>query len=333
MPHQLVSIKAILGHFNTKVFAFSYEEPHDYSEKIDNLESFRLEQFDRNSFLQKLFELKPEIMVVAGWATKDFVWAAKKFKKVSDIPIVACSDTQWRNTLKQNINSLISPLHLKRAFTHMWVSGVYQYEYARKLGFEKDQILFNSLSCDFEKFYNLSLSKKFKKYPKNFLFIGRFIPLKGLDILLNAWKNIEDKGGWTLTLIGDGILKNDLKIDDNDIIIKDYMPQKELLLEIETSGCFILPSNFEQWGLVLHETSAAGLPIIATEVCGATTQFLINNFNGYKVKPKVVSLQKAMEKIILSSNSDLLLMAENSKKLATSITPELGAAQLLSVIK
>jgi len=42
---------------------------------------------------------------------------------------------------------------------------------------------------------------------------------------------------------------------------------------LENSGCFILPSRYEPWALVIHEAACAGLPIICTNVCGTVDHF------------------------------------------------------------
>lgn len=331
MPHQLVSIKSILKTNGIEVHAFSYKAPHDFDEVIPNLVTYKVSDFSHKSFYDEIIAINPELMVVAGWGIKDFVWMSKKIKTKLDIPIVAYSDTQWLATFKQKVNCLISPFHVKKAFTHLWVAGVYQFEYARRLGFNKTNIIYNSLSCDMDLFRTVSLDHKRKSYPKNFLFVGRFVSVKGLDLLVNAWDLISDKKGWTLTLIGDGVLKERFAQNDN-IIIKDFMPQKMLITEIEASGCFVLPSVFEPWALVLHEAAAAGLPIIATNACGAVPHVLINNYNGYTVDTTVKSIQAALTQIIDKNLAELMVMGNNSRYLAESITPELGSAQLLSIL-
>lgn len=330
MPHQLVSIKAVIQHYNAKVYSFSYKDKHTIPRDVQNLNTFQLQSFNRKQFLEKIIEIKPEIMVVAGWAVKDFVWVSRKVKNKLSIPVVSYSDTQWRGTWRQKVNSIISPWYLQKAFTHLWVAGIYQFEYARKLGFAKNQIISNSLSCNMKLFRQTSLKHKKNSYPKNFLFIGRIIGLKGIDILVEAWQKIEDKKGWTLTLIGDGPLREKFE-NIEGINIKDYMSQNKLVNEIEHSGCFVITSIFEPWALVIHEAAASGLPIVATENCGAVPHFLINNWNGYRVKAKAESIQIALHNIMELDSPSLMRFSENSKKLAESITPELGAAQLMSI--
>ncbi|MCA0132443.1 glycosyltransferase family 4 protein [Winogradskyella alexanderae] len=332
MPHQLISIKEILTTEGVTVHSFSYKEPHTTPYRLKNLKTYRLKDLSRQQFLKKLMKINPELIVVAGWAVSDFVWVAKKVRKKLNIPIVSYSDTQWQGTIKQKINCLISPWHLKKAFSHIWAAGIYQYEYARKLGFAKPKIITNALSCDVQLFSEVSIKTKRKTYPKNFLFIGRFVPVKGLNLLIKAWNQISDKKGWTLTLVGDGPQKNKI-YNLEDVILKNYMTQKEIREEFEQAGCFILPSIYEPWALVIHEAAVAGLPIIATNVCGAAPHFIITGYNGYKVQPSVEDIKTAMENIMALTTEQLLEFSKNSRKLSSSITPELGAAQLLSVIK
>lgn len=332
MPHQLVSIKTVINNYQVKVHAFSFKDDTQIPDKVENLVTYRLKDFSRTAFLKKIVEINPDMMVVAGWAVPDYVWAAKQVRKKLNIPVVSYSDTQWRGTWKQKVNTMISPLHLKKAFSHIWVAGVYQYEYARKLGFAKKQIIYNSLSCDMQLFRKASLYHKQNNYPKNFLFIGRFVPVKGINLLIKAWTQIENKNGWTLTLVGNGAENHTLK-NIRGVTVKDFMPQSELIKEIEQAGCFVLPSVFEPWALVIHEVAASGLPIIATNVCGAAPHFVISGYNGYQIAPSVESIKRALEKVMALSEVQLIQFSENSKKLAESITPELGAAQLMSILK
>lgn len=332
MPHQLVAIKSLINYYNAEVHAFNYEDDNTIPNDIKGLITYRLKDFNEKELLNKISEINPAMLVSAGWFVKEYVRASKKISKHLKIPTVVYSDTQWRGTLRQRINSIVSPFHLKKAFTHIWVAGIYQFEYARKIGFKKNEIIFNALSCDIELFNKVDIENKKNNYPKTFLFIGRFIKIKGIEYLIEAWGKIADKKGWTLTLIGDGPLKQNYS-NNQDIVIKDFMKQTDLILEMQNSGCLILPSLFEQWSLVLHEAAAAGLPIIATDVCGAASHFVLNGFNGYRIKAgDVKCLKGAIENVLNLGNDELIKLSLNSRKLAQSIAPELGAANLMSIL-
>lgn len=333
VPHQLASINSLIDNYDCEILSYSISEKFKFiPEKKDNFHPVLFKEKAKEVIFQEIIDFDPTLLVVAGWMIKDYVWLAKKIKKNTDIRIVAMSDTPFYGTLKQKINTIVSPFHLKKAFHYLWVSGIRQYDYARKLGFENSRIVFNSLSADNKLFYKVSIENKVNNYPKNFTYIGRFSEEKGLQFLVKAWNAINEKKGWTLTLIGDGTLKSSLQ-QYEDIIVKDYMPQDSLLKELENTGCFVLPSLHEPWALVIHEAACAGVPIICTEECGAAPHFVINKYNGYQVKKADYrDLAEKMSQIMNLMSSDLIEMSYNSRILSNSINPEITAASLVSIV-
>jgi len=333
MPHQLVSIKTLINDYNATVHSFSFKDNTPIPENVENLKTYRSKDFSRTDLLKKIIEIKADLIVVAGWAISDYMWVAKQIRKKTNVPIIAMSDTQWLGTFRQKINCSISPFHVGKAFTHIWVAGIRQYDYARRLGFSNNQIIFNCLSADTELFSKVILDNKHIDYPRNFLYIGRFTEVKGLKNLMQAWSSIEDKKGWTFTLIGSGEMKSELA-DNGNFIVKDYMPQDLLLEEMKNTGCFVLPSIKEPWALVIHEAASAGLPLLCTETCGATPHFLINNYNGYLIENNSIEdLKSKLELIIGMDEFSLLEFGANSRKLSERITPEIQTASLLQLIK
>jgi len=250
--------------------------------------------------------------------------------------VVVGFDDQWHGTLKQRIAILLSSAgYFSRFYSHAWVAGLYQFEYARRLGFEKKNIVHDLYSADlrlFNKAYNDSKEKKQKKYPHRFLFVGRFEPVKGLDVLLQAWNELCAKtGDWELHLIGNGTLKARLEATAG-VVVKDFMQPEQLMQEVANAGCFLLPSRGEPWGVVVHEFAAAGLPLIMSDVVGAASTFLISGLNGYSFKVNdPVALAKRMQQIINMTDPELQAMAISSHVLSQRITPETSAGNLLSL--
>lgn len=331
VPHQENTIKKLIEKTDCEVLAFHAALFDKSIPEIKKFETYQYNQFTKEDILKKIKKFQPDFIVTAGWMIKEFIWVCKQITKEGKIPVVAQSDTPWYGKITQKINSAISPFHLSKAFTHLWVAGYQQYEYARKLGFANNKILMNSLSADVRHFSKVNIENKKLEYPRNLLYIGRFSEEKGIKILLNAWEEIKDKKNWKLVFVGKGDLKSEID-KCNDVVIKDYMNQKDLLLEMQNSGAFVLSSISESWGLVLHEAASAGLPIICTDVCGASPHFVINNYNGYKVKPDATLLKNAIEKLINKTDEELLNFSYNSRILGNSITQDTSIANLLQVI-
>ena len=293
--------------------------------------------YDRNSFsdpsslLNQVRNIKPDLIWVSGWIDKLYCKVVGSYRKECNIPVVAGSDTQWRGG-KQWLNVLFSSFRHKRWFSHLFVSGVWQYEYARRLGFDTKHILMHNLSADVSIFMSVDIDSKQNHYPHKLLFIGRFADVKGLSFLLDAWKSIPDRKDWVLTLIGNGPLRDTLD-GFPDVEIKDFMSQEELAVEMQNSGAFILPSVFEPWALVLHEAAAGGLPILSSNCCGAVPYFVLENYNGHLFTPgDVSSIRKALQSLINSSDEELIRMSYKSRELSRRINPEIVAQTLLSII-
>jgi glycosyltransferase involved in cell wall biosynthesis len=284
--------------------------------------------------LKLALNINPKIVVVSGWQDKGYLKVVKTLKR-SGFKIVTGFDAQWRGTIKQKVAKALN-FFLKQYFTFAWVSGVYQYEYARNLGFSKSKIIFNLYSADIRIFNQMYFkNKKLKKisYPHRFVFVGRFEKVKSIELLLECWKEMaENKKDWELHLVGQGSLKDTI-INCQDVIVHDFIQPENFDSLIKESGCFILPSKYEPWGVVIHEFAAAGLPIICSNNCGSASTFLINNYNGYIFDAdSKLSLKKQMTRIINSSDEQLNKFSQNSFFISNRITPELSALSLLSII-
>jgi glycosyltransferase involved in cell wall biosynthesis len=168
--------------------------------------------------------------------------------------------------------------------------------------------------------------------PHKFLFVGRLEPVKGIDLLLKAWDSIEDKKDWDLTLIGNGSLKEQFE-KLHGVIVKDFMQPDDLVNEISNYGCFLLPSRYEPYGVVLHEFAAAGMPLIASDCCGAAPIFVRTGYNGYQFKSgNALDLASKMKLLVNASDQELEVMGKRSIERSTIITAQTSAASLMSVL-
>ncbi|POZ52107.1 glycosyltransferase family 4 protein [Methylovulum psychrotolerans] len=106
-----------------------------------------------------------------------------------------------------------------------------------------------------------------------FIFVGRLVHLKGLDILLKALKNIPDV---ELLVIGDGPERKSLE----DLAAKckivsqirwmGQMQNKQTLAYLADADVLVLPSRKDGWGAVVNEALMAGIPVICSSACGAS---------------------------------------------------------------
>ena len=111
---------------------------------------------------------------------------------------------------------------------------------------------------------------------KLIVFLGRMHPIKGLDVLIEAWRRIAGEfTDWHLVLAGpdeDGYLAAiESQVETADLADRVsfpgglYGPDKDSLLT--AADLFVLPSRSEGMSVALLEAMAAGLPVVITKSC------------------------------------------------------------------
>lgn len=148
----------------------------------------------------------------------------------------------------------------------------------------------------------------------NILFAGVWFERKGGRILLEAYKILRQRHkNIKLTLLGP--LPKDIKIEDNSISQKDFVPYKMLLEKYypEASIFVLVPPKAEGFGMVAIEAMSFGIPVIASSVY-ALPELVEDKKTGLLVKPN--SIEDLVEKLeILIKNSHLRQkMSQNAKK-------------------
>lgn len=245
----------------------------------------------------------PDIVFAVGWRNDlcrqaVMTYCGARTKKV------CCLDMPWEWKIRKILARFILYPYLNN-FDAAFVNGVVARKYARWLGFVNDRIFAGLIGTDIRRF-------DCHKGGSGFLYVGRNAPEKGLDVLIRAHKLYKQRGGqWELKIVSD--------VSPN--LIAEYYAQAD---------CFVLPSHWEPWGVVLVEAAAAGLPIICTDKCGA--RYEVVRDNGLVVKSgNVVALVNAMHQIENMSYSARFTMGMKGILLARSYSCQAWAARVVKI--
>lgn len=105
-----------------------------------------------------------------------------------------------------------------------------------------------------------------------FLFVGNIGRVKGIDLLLDVFEDINQGSvKATLTLIG-GITEPHYAVRAKAIAgvtIRPFVPQTALFAEMAKFDCLVLPSRFDSFGMVVAEAMSLGLPAIISDRVGS----------------------------------------------------------------
>lgn len=127
---------------------------------------------------------------------------------------------------------------------------------------------------------------KNKKDGRYGLYIGRLSQEKGVDVLLEAWKHIDE---FPLKIMGDGPLFNDLNkyvADENikNVEFLGFVSSQDYLNHIQSASFLVIPSVcYENFPCVVSEALACGIPIIASEL-GGMPEIIKNKEMGFLFK-------------------------------------------------
>ena len=117
------------------------------------------------------------------------------------------------------------------------------------------------------------LSENNKKiHPKVVLAVGRLVPVKGFDLLIQAWKGIEDAQLW---IVGEGSEKNKLEnlIAENDLQDKVKLLgfRNDITDLMQIASLFVMSSHYEGCPYTMIESLLCRLPMVSTAVGAMVT--------------------------------------------------------------
>ena len=96
---------------------------------------------------------------------------------------------------------------------------------------------------------------------------------------------------WDLVLLGDGPLRSSLFALRSSLCLHDHVllpgfkQYGELPAYYGLASAFVHASTIEQWGLVVNEAMASGLPVLVSNRCGCAMDLVQEGVNGFTFDP------------------------------------------------
>lgn len=275
--------------------------------------------------------IMPHMVITSGWVDKGYLKVSRAMRKRGAVTVMSF-DTAWRGDIRQWANMLLAPTWLPRTYSHAWVTGEAQANYAHRLGLGADRVRTGFYAADTALFVPLGerlLAERGAAWPHRFLCVARYIPSKGQQLLCDAFAELcerDEAADWELWLAGKGELHERVMASASGkharIKHLGFKQVSEMNDVVANSGVFVLPSTYEPWGVVVHEHACAGLPLVLSSAVGAAERFLVEGENGHRfLSGDKASLQTALRMIILSSDAELRAMGARSAALGRAWDP------------
>jgi glycosyltransferase involved in cell wall biosynthesis len=312
--------------------------PHTDSRNVRRSELFKV-------MGRSLDAARPDVVAVPGWADRGalagLIWATKR-----SVPAVVMSASTTIDAPRHPLKEAIKRRVLSLAGAAL-VGGTRSKAYAAQLGIPAERIFPGYDVVDNEHFAEgadrarrdaAKLKAALNIPDRYFLACSRFVEKKNLFGLVNAYsiyRKGSGKTAWKLVLAGDGDLKPGLieaarRLDiAEDVVFPGFLGYDVLPAYYGLAGAFMLTSTVEQWGLVVNEAMAVGLPVIVSNRCGCSPDLVEEGRNGFTFDPEDVGqIADLMTKI--SEDCDLAAMGEESRTIIDRWTPSVFAENMIA---
>jgi len=244
-----------------------------------------------------------DIVIMNGYTGRTFVilFLLNLFYRCS---IGLESDTRL-NIPNNAVKRILKKIYLNLIFGNKHMFGLpggsdTHWKLFEHYGMDKNRIFLMPMVVDNSRFQQDEVKST---EPFIFLFVGRLIEIKNLELLINSFKDsFGTNPNVQLKIVGSGELETRLKEISKgspNIIFTGPKGGEELSDVYRTSSAFILPSISDQWGLVVNEAMAAGLPTIVSNQVGAYYDLIDGRETGF-VFPfdDSAALSKCMKQLV-----------------------------------
>ena len=152
------------------------------------------------------------------------------------------------------------------------------------------------------------------------LFLSRLHPKKGLPMLLQAWAEVRPEG-WTLELVGPSEEGHRAELEtqarrlklNGQVHFAGPVSDDEKWDVYRRADLFVLPTHSENFGIVVAEALAAGVPVITTT--GTPWNDLEGHDCGWWVEPTEQALTEALRAAVQADDETRRAMGQRGRRL------------------
>ena len=272
-----------------------------------------------------------DVVVVGGWNQPAY-WEALAWARLRRRPLVTWVESTLRDARSRGPASRAVRAAFVRGSAAFLVPGSAAAEYVRSLGVDDARIAVAPNAVDGGRFGHVPGQARDIGRDRHvrLLYVGRISREKGLDVLFRAVAELPV----SVTVVGTGPER--LRVESQapaNVTFLGQLDREPLARRYAEADVLVLPSLSEPWGMVLNEAAAAGLPLVATDACGAAHDLIEDGVNGFRVPAgDSGALREALRR--LADDPDLRARAgRRSLELSRSFTPEAWAAAVAALAR
>ncbi len=225
---------------------------------------------------------------------------------------------------------------LRRATIVQAISRRISEELARN-GFPPERVIALPNAVDTQRF---AITKSQPRSTRTFLYVGRLVAEKSLDVLIDAWSEVfgARKDAARLIFIGEGPMRAALTQQAESLGIADQIEFLGHRANVEdfvaAADVGVLPSLIEGLSNTLLEFMASGLPVIASQVSGSEDMIETGNNGWLFPAGDTRALAACLREATAMDEARLVALGANARaKIATSASLEVVVGKLVAAYR
>lgn len=248
-----------------------------------------------------LNNIKPALVAINGYGSRDSLVLLAWCRQHS-VPAILMSDSKADDFTRYPLREALKRL-LVRQYAACLCAGNPHRKYLTNLGMKAERIRIGYDVVDNEFFWHSAEAArrspaKYRHLPglesdtPFFLVSSRWIARKNIPGILHAYHRYrqmmrgERTEPWRLIILGDGpeasvvnqiILNKQIEA----VSLPGFRQYNDLPSYLGLASVFIHAPLQEQWGLVVNEAMASGLPVLVSTQCGCASDLIIPGVNGF----------------------------------------------------
>lgn len=288
----------------------------------------------RRAIHRELDALNPDVVCLNGWSIGGAVAGLEWCRRRGRHAIVFSDSNAF--DYKRNVIGETLKRRLLGLVDGGVAAGTTAREYLIALGFPGERVSVGYDVVDNAHFAQGVRDSALASAPSRFfLATARFEPKKNHLRLLEAFAKYRQRAGdsaWSLVILGDGVLRAQMEARiaalglERAVSLPGFANYRALPDWYARAGCFVHPSTNEQWGLVVNEAMAAGLPVLVSARCGCAADLVHPGENGDTFDPYDPSALAERMLRLAHGNTDLSAMGRASRRIIADWGPQRFAA-------
>ena len=241
-----------------------------------------------------LHSFKPDVVISVELGFRTFASFIYKFFSRRTKVIIWALVSEHTEKNRGKLRQFIRKIFLRNADAVL-VNGKSGERYISSFGVDLKKIYFAPYTTNMKPFLKCKSADK-NNLEIKLLYVGQLTQRKGILLFINSlndWANDHPNQRIVFDVVGEGSLRNELELikttENLTIYFRGSVAYIDLPNIYSQRNLFVFPTLADEWGVVVNEAMAAGLPVLGSRFSQAVDELIEDNINGF-VFPRIIKM-------------------------------------------